>query len=324
MAHLAAARADWYVVSMTTDAATGTSRSGSPVVDFRRPAPLLAEQAAAIRAVHDELAERLSPMLSSRLRTPCRLTVTNMEMVSYEDLAAALADNSVGAICELRPLPSPTIVRVPLPLAGLVVDLLLGGPGRVDPEPNPLTEIELQVLRRLVEHCEPSITDSWRPLVRVHPEVIGLTSDATHLAVSPGEPILRVDLQFELGGNELALDIWVPNSVLATALRGLEPALPSAPPAASTSFRDVIVDVLRSVDVELTVEFPPVRMRSADILAVEVGDTIRLQSTSEPLILRAGDVVLGTVRPARRDDRTACQVTSVLQVPLSSTRRPQR
>ena len=320
---------------MTTDTVTGSSRSSSQVVDFRRPAPLLAEQAAAIRSVHDELAERLSPMLSSRLRTPCRLTVTNMEMVSFEDLAAALADNSVGAICELRPLPSPTIVRVPIPLAGVVVDLLLGGPGRVDPEPKPLTEIELQVLRRLVEHCEPSITDSWRPLVRVHPQVIGLTSDVTQLSVSPGEPILRVDLQIELGGNEMALDIWVPNSVLATALRGLEPAMPSSPPVASTSFRDVIVDVLRSVDVELTVEFPPVRMRSADILAVEVGDTIRLQSTSEPLILRAGDVTLGWVRPARRDGRTACQVTSVLQVPLTTnrpaqnrpaptTRRPQR
>jgi len=134
MAHLAAARADWYVVSMTTDAATGTSRSGSPVVDFRRPAPLLAEQAAAIRAVHDELAERLSPMLSSRLRTPCRLTVTNMEMVSYETSRRPWR-HSVGAICELRPLPfahDRSGCRCP---RRAVVDLLLGGPGRSIPSP---------------------------------------------------------------------------------------------------------------------------------------------------------------------------------------------
>jgi flagellar motor switch protein FliM len=288
------------------------------VVDFRRPAPLLAEQAKVLRAVHDDIAERLSPMLSSRLRTPCRLTVSTLEMVSGSELAEVSGTQSVVAVIDTALLGAPLAWTFPSRTAAVVVDLLLGGTGRDEPSGRALTEIEIQVLGRLVQQCLAPIAAAWSSLVALRPRVGKVHADPDEpAAIAPGEPVLRTELEVLLGDLSLTAALWVPNGVLAAALRGLEPAAPA--PSASRGASDgpaLDVDVIRSVPVDVCVTFPPVPMTPAAILALDVGDVIRLHPTDQPLELSAGDVRIGWVRPAQHAGRTACQVL-VLEDPRS-------
>ena len=291
------------------------------VIDFRRPTPMLPEQSTIVRDVQDELMERLSPMLSSRLRTPCRLTVSGMEMMSRDDMIAASEDSSVAAVCALHPLHGAMVVRLPLQLADMMVDLVLGGTGRPGAEPHPLGEIEAKVLHRLLDHWIPAVVFAWRPLAALRPEMTGIATTQRLAQFSAADPLLRVTAEVELGEHRSAIDLWVPNAVLTTVLRGVESSEPATSASAgTTAFREVIADVLRKVDVELTVDFATVRMASSTLLALRPGDVIPLQAVDEPLVLRAGDVPVGTVRPARHGTRTACQITSILH-PLPNPRR---
>lgn len=283
------------------------------VIDFRRPAPLLAEQEESIRFVHDELAERASPMLSSRLRTPCRLTVTSLELVGAGEVIEAFGAPFAACIWDLEPLAGGRyVLRLPLELATICVDILLGGPGRVDDAGRPWGEIEPRVLERHAEHWLPSIDAAWGALLELSAQVSGVTTDSAEaLAVfAPGEPVLRVALSWELGGATHAADVWIPHGVLAAALRGHEPAAEETT-VRSTAYRDLIEATLQCVDVDLCVAFPPVPVRSATLMTLRPGDIIHLSPTSAPLVLRAGRVQLGEVRPARSNGRTACQITSL-------------
>jgi len=100
--------------------------------------------------------------------------------------------------------------------------------------------------------------------------------------------------------------------VLAAAFRGIEAsATATALRTAPREGNALDLDVLRSVPVDVAVNFPAVAMTPAAILGIAVGDVIALQPVAEPLELSAGDVRIGWVQPAQHAGRTACQVTSL-------------
>lgn len=291
---------------------TTSSGSDSAAVDFRRPAPLGPDQTRALRSVHDELCDRLSPMLTTRLRNPLRLTVRSMEMVAGAELQDA-ENPSVVAICELAPFPTPCALRIPLTTALVVIDILLGGNGTVaDSSRNP-TEVELQILRRLLDHCTGPLDGAWAGLAGVTSRIGDVGTDVELLDQLPlDEPFLRVELDMELDGAAHDLEIWMPNSALAGAVRGIESIVAAAPSPAvrATQTRVALCAALSEVSVEATVAFREVPMSPAAILSLNPGDLIRLGPTDQTLALRVGTVELGAVRPARNGTRTACQVVS--------------
>ena len=269
-----------------------------------------------MRAVHDDLADRLSPMLTTRLRNPLRLSVSSIEMVAGSALVEAAAVPSTVAVCDLSPLTQPCALRLPLATTLVIIDLLLGGSGTpTDTERLP-TDIEIQILRRLLEHCIRSIDTAWAPicalttsitLVGTQPEVVG--------SLPLTEPFLRVDLAMELDGTAHQIDLWMPTGALAGALRSVESSAPVvvSPSVTPNQTRQALGNVLAEVPVRANVVFPSVPMTPAAILGLEPGDLITLGPTDQPLPLRVGPVEFGSVRPARNGTRTACQVISTLQ-----------
>jgi flagellar motor switch protein FliM len=270
-----------------------------------------------IRAVHDDIAERLSPMLSSRLRTPCRLTVASLEMVSGSELVEQVEARAVATVIETGLLGAPIVWTFPSRTSAVVVDLLLGGTGRDDASGRALTDIEIQVIGRLVEQCLPPMSAAWRELVALRTRVAAVHSDPeAPPAIAAEEPTLRIEMGVALGDLDLQAAVWVPNGVLTAALRGLEPAASTGAAGASWTAGGtpaLDVEVIRSVPVDVAVAFSPVRMTPAAILALGVGDVIRLQPTDQPLELSAGDIRIGWVRPAQHAGRTACQVLALEQ-----------
>ncbi len=289
-----------------------TAASDGRAVDFRRPAPLLAEQAKLVRIVQDDIAERLSPMLSSRLRTPCRFIVVDQEMVGGDELLDVADPYPVTAVID-SPVGAQLVWRFPIELASVMVDLLLGGTGRGDHGPAALTEIEVRVLGRLVEQCLPCLSVAWASLLPLRPTLASIDANPdAPMPIAAGEPALRVRFRVVLGTHDLESAIWIHNGVLAAALRGHEPNAPASVHQRTTSDGGALdVAVLRSVPVDVAVTFPVVPMTPAAILSLSVGDVIPLHSVEEPLELNAGDVRIGWVRPARHGGRTACQVTSL-------------
>lgn len=294
-----------------------SSDTGASPIDFRKPASLGPEQARALRAVHDDLCERLSPMLTTRLRNPLRLTVRSIDLVVGTDLTEAGASPSVVALCDLSPFPTPCALRIPMPTALVLIDILLGGAGKViGPERIP-TEVEMRVLGRLLEHCAASVDAAWSPLATITTTIRHVGADPETLGELPGnEPFLRIDVDMALDGERHAVDLWLPNSALAGAVRGFDstPAASHPPPKPTTAGDGGagMAGVLAEVPVEATVNFRPVPMSPAAILSIHAGDVIKLGPVDQTLSLQVGAVELGAVRPARNGTRTACQVVSTI------------
>ena len=132
--------------------------------------------------------------------------------------------------------------------------------------------------------------------------------------IAPGEPTLRIELRILLGdldspprsGSPTACS--PPRSAGSIRWRRSRPPSRGPTPSATTALD---VDVIRTVPVDVAVTFPPVAMTPAAILALDVGDVIRLHPTDQPLELSAGSIRIGWVRPAQHAGRTACQVLAL-------------
>ena len=297
------------------------------LVDFRRPAPLGLEQTRAVRGVHEELCELLSPMLTTRLRTPLRLSVSQLEMVTGEELSQCCAAPSLIVLLELSPLATPLALRFPMQLAVLLLDLLLGGPGTEDVVGAAPSAVEEQILRRLVDHCIPAIDRAWSHLLTVHSRVLAVTAETEILDLLPlGDPFLKLDLSVDVDSRHHSLDIWLPGSLLTSAIQASEPTPSPVAPRPTRMVRTALSDVLTAVPVRATVTFPPVQMTPARILSLVPGDMVSIGSVDQLLTLSIGDTAVAQVRPARDGRRTACQVVTTCHTspPATFNTRPRR
>jgi len=291
-------------------------------VDFRRPPPLGIEQTKTVRGVHEVMCELLSPMLTTRLGTPLRLAVRDLEMVAGEELATACNEGSMIVLLELRPLPTPIVLRFPMPFAMVVLDLLLGGPGNIAESAGSPSVVEIQIVERLMEHCTVAIDRAWSELLAVHCTVSQVTTNGSVVELLPlGDPFLRVDLEADVGGVPHTIDMWMANALLGTAFRAFEP-IPAAHEQSTGSPRTALVEVLQTVRVRATVRFRSIEMTPAAILSLSPGDLVDLGSLDQTLVLGVGDTQIAQVRPARDGRRLSCQIVSTdHSAPSTRTRR---
>jgi flagellar motor switch protein FliM len=78
-----------------------------------------------------------------------------------------------------------------------------------------------------------------------------------------------------------------------------------------TTMESALVDL----PVEVEVAFPDVTMTPAEILRLQRGDVITICPSDASLRLHVGGVDIGTVRPARNGDRTACVLLTTVTDP---------
>jgi len=280
------------------------------------------EQTKTVRGVHEVMCELLSPMLTTRLGTPLRLAVRDLEMVAGEELATACNEGSMIVLLELRPLPTPIVLRFPMPFAMVVLDLLLGGPGNIAESAGSPSVVEIQIVERLMEHCTVAIDRAWSELLAVHCTVSQVTTNGSVVELLPlGDPFLRVDLEADVGGVPHTIDMWMANALLGTAFRAFEP-IPAAHEQSTGSPRTALVEVLQTVRVRATVRFRSIEMTPAAILSLSPGDLVDLGSLDQTLVLGVGDTQIAQVRPARDGRRLSCQIVSTdHSAPSTRTRR---
>lgn len=286
------------------------------VYDFRRPAPLAHEHDRLLRSVFEDLGGRLTPVLSSRLRTPAKLSLRELEVVSGTELAEVTSTPALFVLVQATPLPGSFLLRLELGAARVIVDVLLGGNGSPLASDAPLSTIERRLAGVLFDRFVEPRTDAWSKLLPLTPVVDAIHSDPEDLQLGiTGEPALHVEYTLELLGETHALHLYLEGVTLAAVLKRLPRPTPQVligRPHRDPRARDAVAGVVRTVPVELRVVLPEQRINSGRVMTLAPGDVISLSCGPEdPVPLQVGGIEVGTVRPARSGNRLACQVVSV-------------
>ena len=279
--------------------------------DFRNPSKFTRDHSRIMEQILDTYADQAATQLTSRLRVPCTQDFASIQQQTYGGYIASLPTQTALLVATLSPLDAAGMLHIPLPLAMLMVDLQLGGPGDDEQPSRGLTEIETALVDEAGRQLIEALRYSFEGVIDWHPELNGnFSSPELAHAASVGDQVLVTTFRLEIKELEYRPTLVLP---LAPILPFLEAAL-AARRAARTSqdqraFARAVEDRVRLAPVPVAVRLRPTVGRLAEFTNIKAGDVFRIgHPASAPWEVTSSGVVFAHGMPGTESGHVAIQI----------------
>jgi flagellar motor switch protein FliM len=285
------------------------SRSDPKVYDFRQQNTLSREHVRTMQIVQETFARNFSTMLASQLRSVTQVTIQSIEQHSYDEYVRDLANPNLLTLLSLSPLSGAAVFQLPLEIAFCAAELMMGGAGRGDHPSRPLTELELQLIRGIIERALPELRYAFEPVVATEPKIMSQESNPQYAQVAaPTDMVIVVTYEIRIESVAGYATLCIPFSSLQPHLE----ALSATSLYGSQNMANIAESRLRlnehvnETAVTVSAQFRQLEMTAHDIVQLRVGDVVPLSHPlEEPLMLMVGDTATHRARIGRRHRRLA-------------------
>jgi flagellar motor switch protein FliM len=142
------------------DAAVADAKSRAELYNFSRAGQISDEQMKAISSVNDFFARNLMHTIGAWLRTQFQVKLVSGEQLPYTEFLERLSDPTYICSVRLEPLGALGLLEFDLALAAPIIDVLLGGVGRIGVV-RELTDIEEEILTSVVQVVIRELNTAW-------------------------------------------------------------------------------------------------------------------------------------------------------------------
>jgi flagellar motor switch protein FliM len=304
-------------VSPTTRASGRISRRGSagnagPVpYDFRKPIKLSREHVRMLQIAFETYARSCGTLLTTRLRVVSQVNVLTIEQLTYDEYISQMTSPTVMTAVTVEPLPGTMLLELPLSTAMAAIDHMLGGPGGAQPE-RPMTDVEMPLLRGLLDRMLAELRYGFEQLVDIQPKVTTIEYNPQFLrALSPGDAVVVASFEFKIGSEESTGTICLPFSTILPVLDadGDSVELTEAERFTRRTAHDNLTAGLASAPIDVAVRFRSIRMRTDNIIDLRPGDVVPLgHPVAVPLEITVNETTFAYAVPGNQGSRLACLV----------------
>jgi len=281
--------------------------------DFRRPNRFSREHVRALQIVSETFARQFALVLSTAMRVSCQVSVTSVRQYTCEEYTRTVPNPSLLAALHFEPLAGSGVLQLPTDVVMSMVDRLLGGLGGADQPNRPLSDIEVGLVRQLMQRVVNELTYAFDSLTPVNPGVTSLESDPQFLQMAaPSEPVIVSELKVRIGEQQAISTLCIPFATLQPALDALTESQVTRRTDKDELAAQAVERQLHAVPVELSVAFRVVTVTSSELLALAVGDVLPLRHpVAHPLAVLADGVQVAAAVPGRHGQHLACQIVSI-------------
>jgi flagellar motor switch protein FliM len=241
-------------------------------------------------AINEQIAQAFGMGLAGRTRLSIHVTSGPASLLKFGDFNSMLSPPATVCVMSLGKAGSQALLVLEPSLADTLIAAALGDKRGNKPEdvPNPetrreLTNVERNVLRRLLSIFTEGMTAAWEPVLPFRPEIARFESDPRLAVIAPVNEA-AVLCAFELDG---AIKGLVQLAMPYTAIEPAKKALMSPPKLSTHSdsrFADQLAEEIEQVTVESRVLLGKARLSLRRLLDLDVGDVLTL-GTSEGVSL---------------------------------------
>jgi flagellar motor switch protein FliM len=284
--------------------------SGPTAYDLRRPIKLSREHVRTLQIAFETYARSCGTLLTTRLRVVSSVTLASIEQLNYDEYVASLENPTVIAVVSIDPLSGTVLLELSSSVAMTAIDHLLGGPGGPQPQ-RPLTEVEMPLLRGLLDRMLGELRYGFETLVDISPKLKEIEYNAQFLrAHQPGDAVVVASFDMKIGAEDCMGSICLPfNSILPVLERQETIELTTAERMIRDVARRNLTAGLSAAPIDVAVRFQPIRMRTDDIVDLRPGDVVPLgHPTSRPLEVTVNETVFAYAVPGNQGARLACLI----------------
>ncbi|MCL2454528.1 MAG: flagellar motor switch protein FliM [Micrococcales bacterium] len=283
--------------------------------DFRRPLTLGRDTARRLEMSFERFARMWGTQLTSRLRVPASVTHEGLSLRTYDDYVSSLPNPTAMVLCLVDSTRQAAVVQLPVGCAMVWVDYLFGGTGLGDEREREFTDIELAVVRDLLQRALDDLSYSFASIVPLAVTVRSVQYNPQFVqATGAAEPVVVATFTIRMETREDTATLMLPADLMLVEPTTDEIDADRAAELARARqvARERLEELVQSVPVDVAVQFAPVVVHPRDVVGMSVGDVIPLgHPATRPLDVVVDGAVLAHAAAGSHGSRLACQIVSV-------------
>ncbi|GAB3598195.1 flagellar motor switch protein FliM [Angustibacter peucedani] len=298
-------------------AETGTGRAPATAepqpYDFRRPTKLAREHSRLLEMVYETVARQWATVLGSELGSQCQVVFAGVEQRSYDDYVSSLPSPNLLAVFQPEPHTGAGFLQISPETGFTTIERMLGGQGSGEQPSRVLTEIETQLVVRVVERLLGELRYGLAAVAEVRPALKALEFNPQFVQVAAATDLYIVaTFTMTIGEFSAPATVALPAPVLAVRSTDAGQDDPVVR-AARARARSTMSTLVEDVPVEVSVRFVPRTLPSTQLLNLREGDVVRLDHpVDRPLDVVSAGVVCARGVAGAQGPRAACLITASL------------
>lgn len=304
-----------------------TSRRSEPrPFDFRRPNTLSREHVRTMQIVQETLARGFTTTLASTLRAVTNVSIRSIEQRPYDEYVRELPNPTLLTLLGLPPLAGSAMLQIPLRVGYVATEMLLGGVGGANQPRRSMTDLELALMRNIVELTLPEVRYAFESVVPVEPAILAQEANPQFAQLAaPTDMVIVVSFDIKIEAVTDVMTLCIPFASLQPHLEAL--SVSNRPSGRSDeklrAEREHLHEHITEAPVEVAAVFRSARATSKQIVGLDVGDVLLLNHPlGLPLTLETDGVPIFDVTVGRVSRHLAVQVAGA--VPEDRTARRSR
>jgi flagellar motor switch protein FliM len=288
------------------------------IYDFKRPDKFSKDQIRTVSIMHETFARLTTTSLSAQLRSLVHVHVASVDQLTYEEFIRSIPNPTTLAVVDMDPLKGSAILEIDPAITFSIIDRLFGGQGEGAKFSRELTDIEQSVMEGIIVRVLGNLRESWSTVIDLRPRLGGIEVNPQFAGiVPPSEMVVLVTLETKVGEVEGMMNLCIPYLTIEPIISKLSGQYwySSARRGTTTENLNILRDRLTTVSVILTAEVGNMEVAVRDVLALRVGDIIRLDSVrvNDPMVLKVGDRRKFLCRPGVLGNKVAVQIVKKLE-----------
>ncbi|MEB3203497.1 MAG: flagellar motor switch protein FliM [Candidatus Sericytochromatia bacterium] len=284
--------------------------------DFRRQSKFSKDHIRTLSMLHDGFARLVSTLWAGMFRVMATCEVVSVEQMTFDEYSRSLPGPTIMTTFSMKPLVGSALLEINLDLASIMIDRLLGGPGKVSRIRRDLTDIERQLITNISNRTLSALQESWVSLVQFDPVIENIETNPRFVQLVPAtDPVALVTLEVKLGENTGPVSICLPYMVLEKVMTNLgsQYMFSTQKLAQTDEFRLRLNERVVQTQVPLTAVLGSTVLSVQDVLQLQRGDVVALeQGHDRDIEVRVGDRTKFMARPGTCRSHMAVHITEVV------------
>ena len=243
--------------------------------------------------VHERFGALMAETFGRLTGQPASVLCMPAEPIKYVECASALASPVCIQVLDLTGLRGTGVFTVDPSLLFHLIDLLLGGsPTKVVDASEILrrrgmTAVERRLFDHVVRTLGKDLTRAWDGVAPLAIKPVRVETEIKHVAIfEPSEMVVDTMFEVEVAGCRGEVHLILPQSALRPIEKKLTSGLLDANEDEATSWAAPLTALMREVTVQVTAELGSSTVSLRELMALKVGDIVRLDRDPEsPIVL---------------------------------------
>ena len=288
------------------------------IYDFKRPDKFSKEQIRTVSIMHETFARLTTTSLSAQLRSLVHVHVASVDQLTYEEFIRSIPTPTTLAVINMDPLKGNAVLEIDPAITFSMIDRLFGGTGQGAKVSRDLTDIEQSVMEGIIVRILANMREAWTQVIDLRPRLGQIEKNPQFAQiVPPSEMVVLVTLETKVGEEEGMMNFCIPYLTIEPIISKLSSQFwfSSVRRSSTTQYLGTLKEKLSDVDMDVVAEIGTINLPIRDVLALRVGDVVRLSSVrvGDPLTLSVGNKKKFLCQPGVVGKKMAVQVIGKLE-----------